>query len=63
MSYLDVTEYRLWDSRGKDRNGFTGRAPYINSLARQKNFSSIFVTFSVFDVPYNSRGQIRDYDE
>ena len=25
MSNLDVTEYRPWNPRGKDRNGFTGR--------------------------------------
>ena len=31
MSYFDVTEYRPWDSRGKDRNGFTGR---IRSISR-----------------------------
>ena len=35
----------------------------INCLAPQKNIFLIFVTFSVFDVPYNSRGQIRDYGE
>jgi len=35
----------------------------INRLAPQKNIFSIFVTFIVFDVPYNSRGQIRDYGE
>jgi hypothetical protein len=36
---------------------------FINRLAPQKNIFSIFVTFSVFAVPYNSRGQIRDYGQ
>ena len=32
MSYFDVTEYRPWDSRGKDRNGFTGRVRSISRI-------------------------------
>ena len=40
MSYFDVTEYRPWDSRGKDRNGFTGRVHDI-AQARWKEMKPL----------------------